>query len=114
MKFMLMHYSTDENEAGIPPSPEDIAKIGAYMGEVASTGVFLGGEGVGPSSQGARLTFDGGKVTVVDGPYAEAKEIVAGFAILDVKSREEAIEHAKRWAQVVDTPRIDVRRVAEF
>ena len=114
MKYMLMHYSTDENEAGVVPGPEEIARIEAYMGEVASTGVFLGGEGVGPSSLGARLDFDGGKVTVTDGPYAEAKEVVAGFAILDVSSKEEAIEHAKRWAQVVGTPRIDVRRVAEF
>ena len=75
---------------------------------------LLAAEGVQPSSKGARLTIDGGKVTVLDGPFAEAKELIAGFAILDVKSKEEAIEHATRFAKVVGATKVDVRLVAEF
>lgn len=114
MRFMLMHYSDEDMEAGVPPTPEAIAEIGKYMEETAKSGVLLAGEGVRPSSLGARVTVDGGKVTVTDGPFAEAKELIAGFAILDVKSKDEAIEHAKRWAKVSGSTKIDVRQVAEF
>jgi hypothetical protein len=111
---MLMHYSDDAMEAGTPPSPETMAAVGQMMEELGRSGVFLAGEGVRPSSMGARLTVEGGKVTVTDGPFAEAKELIAGFAILDVKSKDEAIEHAKRFAKVVGVTKIDVRLVAEF
>jgi hypothetical protein len=111
MRYMVMHYSNEDNEAGVPPSPEVIAEIGAYIEEAAKSGVLLAGEGVGPSSQGARVTVDGGKVTVVDGPFAEAKELIAGFAILEVASKEEAIEHAKRFARISGATKIDVRQV---
>jgi hypothetical protein len=115
MKYMLMHYSDEAMEADIPPTPEMIEAMGEYMAEVAATGVLLAAEGVRASSYGARLTVDdGGKVTVVDGPFAEAKELIAGFGILDVKSKEEAIEHAKRFAKVAGVTKIDVRLVAEF
>jgi hypothetical protein len=114
MRFMVMHYSDEANEAGTPPTPEAIAAIGQYMAEATASGVLLAGEGVRPSSFGARVTVDGGKVTVTDGPFAEAKELIAGFAILDVRSKEEAIEHAKRWAAVSGATKIDVRQVAEF
>lgn len=113
MRFMLMHYSTEENEADVPPSPEQMAAIGEYMEESVRSGVLLAGEGVRSSRHGARVTVDGGKVTVTDGPFAEAKELIAGFAILDVKSKEEAIEHAKRFAGLVGAERVDVRLVAE-
>lgn len=114
MKYMVMHYSTPDNEAGVPPTPEFLAALGEYMAEAAADGVLLTGEGVGPSSQGARVNFEDGNLTVIDGPFAEAKEIIAGFAILDVKSKEEAIEHAKRFAKLSGAPRVDVRRVSEF
>ena len=114
MRYLVLHYSDEATEAGAPPSPEMIAAVGKYMEETAQSGVLLAAEGVRPSSMGARLTLDGGKVTVKDGPFAEAKELIAGFAILDVKSKEEAIEHAKRFAQIVGTPRVDVRLIAEF
>jgi hypothetical protein len=115
MRFMVMHYSTENDEAGVPPSPEQIAEIGKYMEECVQSGVLLAGEGVRPSSYGARVTIsDDGEATVTDGPFAEAKELIAGFAILDVKSKDEAIEHAKRWAKVSGSPKIDVRQVAEF
>lgn len=114
MRFMVMHYSTEDNEAGVMPTPEEQAAIGALMQDSAMSGVLLSGEGVHPSSKGARIEFDGGNARVIDGPFAEAKELIAGFAILEVRSREEAIEHAKRFAAVVPTPRIDVRQIVEF
>jgi hypothetical protein len=114
MRFMVMHYSTADNEAGIPPTPEQMAAIGSMMQEVAATGVLLGGEGVHPSSMGVRLEFDNSDVRIIDGPFAEAKELIAGFALVDVRSRDEAVEIAKRFAAVTGTPRIDVRQVVEF
>lgn len=110
---LVMHYS-DANEADVPPSPELIAAMAQFMGEAAQAGVLLAAEGVRASSHGARLTVDGGKVTVTDGPFAEAKELIAGFAILDVRSKEEAIEHAKRFAKVSGATKIDVRLVADY
>ncbi len=115
MKYMVMHYSNEANEADVPPTPELIAAMGEFMGEASASGVLLAAEGVRASSYGARVTVeDGGKVTVKDGPFAEAKELIAGFAILDVKSKEEAIEHAKRFAKVAGATKVDVRLVAEF
>jgi len=114
MRYMLMHYSDEAYEAGAPPSPELIAGVGKFMEETAQSGVLLAAEGVHPSSKGARLTLDGGKVTVKDGPFAEAKELIAGFAIIDVKSKEEAIEHARRFASIIGGHvQVDVRLVAE-
>jgi hypothetical protein len=113
MRFMVMHYSTPDMEAGVPPTPEQMAALGQFMQESAMAGVFLTGEGVHPSSKGARVEFAGGDVRVIDGPFAEAKELIAGFAILDVRSREEAIEHAKRFAKIIGVERIDVRQVYE-
>ncbi|HEX6417038.1 MAG TPA: YciI family protein, partial [Acidimicrobiales bacterium] len=84
------------------------------MEESVRSGVLLAGEGVRSSRHGARLTVEDGKVTVTDGPFAEAKELIAGFAILDVKSKDEAIEHAKRFARIAGVTKIDIRRVAEF
>jgi hypothetical protein len=114
MRYMLMHYSDDAMEAGVPPTPETIAEIGKFMEECTQSGVFLAGEGVRPSSMGARLVVEGGKPRVLDGPFAEAKELIAGFAILDVKSRDEAVEYAKRFAKVAGVTKIDIRLVAEY
>ena len=98
MRFLVMHKSNEENEAGVPPSPELVEEMGKLMEESAREGVLLAAEGVHPSSKGARLSFSGGKRTVTDGPFAEAKELIAGFAVLQVESREEAIEWATRFA----------------
>ena len=111
---MVMHYSTENNEAGVMPTAAEMEAIGQLMGEYATSGVLLGGEGVHPSSKGARIDFTDGNARVIDGPFAEAKEVIAGFAILEVKSREEAVEIAKRFAAATGTPRIDVRQVVEF
>jgi hypothetical protein len=113
MRFMVMHYETQEMEDGVRPSPELQAAIGEYMQEAAMSGVLLTGEGVAPSSEGARVEIADGNVRVIDGPFAEAKELIAGFAILEVRSLAEAVEHARKFALLVGTERVDVRRVLE-
>jgi hypothetical protein len=114
MRYMVMHYQTQEMEDGVRPSPEQQAAIGQHMQESAMSGVLLTGEGVHPSSQGARVEVEGGKVRVIDGPFAEAKELIAGFAILEVDSLAEAVEHARKFALLVGSERVDVRRVVEL
>jgi hypothetical protein len=113
MRFMVMHYETQAMEDGVRPSPEVQAAIGQYMQEAAMSGVLLTGEGVAPSSEGARVEVADGNVRVIDGPFAEAKGLIAGFTILDVRSVEEAVEHARKFALLVGAERVDVRRVLE-
>jgi hypothetical protein len=114
MRFMVIHKSNEANEAGIPPSKELIEEMGKLMEETAKSGVLLAGEGVHASSKGVRLVFSGGKRTVIDGPFAEAKELIAGFSILEVKSKEEAIEWATRFAKVIGDVEIEIRQVVEL
>ena len=114
MRYMVMHYQTQAMEDGVPPTAEEQAAIGQYMQEASMSGVLLSGEGVAPSSAGARVEVHGGHVRVIDGPYAEAKELIAGFAILEVGSLAEAVEHARKFALLVGAERVDVRRVIEF
>jgi hypothetical protein len=113
MRFMVMHYQTQAMEDGVRPSPEVQAAIGQYMQEVAMAGVLLSGEGVAPSSDGAWVEVADGNVRVIDGPFAEAKELIAGFAILEVRSLAEAVEHGRKFALLVGAERVDVRRVVE-
>src|SRR4051794_41809256 len=89
---MVMHYQTQDMEDGVPPSPELQAAIGAYMQEASMSGVLLAGEGVASSKQGARVEVESGAARGIDGPFAEAKELLAGFATLDVHSPAEAVE----------------------
>ena len=96
MRFMVMVMATKESEAGIPPKPEAYAAMGKYNAELVKAGVLLAAEGLAESSKGARVKFSGDKRTVIDGPFAETKEVVAGFSIIQVKSMEEAIELVKR------------------
>jgi len=114
MRFLVMHKSNEQNEAGIPPNKELIEAMGKLMEETAKAGVLLAAEGVHASSKGARVSFSGGKRTVTDGPFAEAKELIAGFAIIDVKSKEEAIEWATRFANVIGDVEIEIRQVVEL
>ena len=105
MRYMVMHYQTQEMEDGARPSPELQAAIGQYMQEAAMSGVLLAGEGVAPSSAGARVEVNDGAVRVIDGPFAEAKEMVGGFFLIDVPTREEAVAIAREcpaaeWATV--------------
>ena len=100
MRFMVMVMATKESEAGIPPKPEAYAAMGKYNAELVKAGVLLAAEGLTASSTGARVKFSGDKRTVIDGPFAETKEVVAGFSIIQVKSMEEAIEWVRRCPNV--------------
>lgn len=96
MRFMMIVKANRDSEAGVMPSTEVIQAMMAYNEELVKAGVLLDAGGLQPSSAGARITWHGGKPTVTDGPFAESKELIAGFWIIQVKSREEAIEWAKR------------------
>ena len=113
MRYMVMHYQTQDMEDEVPPTKEQLAIIGEYMQQAAMSGVLLAGEGVASSRKGARVEVNKGEVRVIDGPFAEAKELIAGFAILEVDSLAEAVEHARRWALAVGCERVDVRKVVE-
>lgn len=96
MRFMMMVKANKESEAGVMPTTEMIQAMMAYNEELVKAGVLLDAGGLQPSSAGARITWHGGQPTVTDGPFAETKELIAGFWIIQVKSREEALEWAKR------------------
>ena len=96
MRFMVMVKATPESEAGEMPTTELLEAMGKYNEELVKAGVMLDGAGLQPSSKGARIRFSGDKVTVVDGPFAEAKELIAGYWLFHCKSLEEAVEWARR------------------
>jgi hypothetical protein len=96
MRFMMIVKATNESEAGAMPSEKLLAAMGKYNEELMKAGVLLDLSGLQPSSKGARVKFSGGKRTVIDGPFTESKELIAGYWIIQVKSKEEAIEWAKR------------------
>jgi hypothetical protein len=96
MRFMIIVKASKDSEAGVMPGGELLAAMGKYNEELANAGVMVAGEGLHPSSRGARVRFSGDERTVIDGPFAETKELIAGFWIFNVKSREEAIEWVKK------------------
>ena len=96
MRFMVMVKATKESEAGVMPEEKLLADMGKFNEELVKAGIMLAGEGLQPSSKGARVRFSGDKRTVIDGPFAETKELVAGFWIWQVKSMDEAVEWLKR------------------
>jgi hypothetical protein len=96
MKFMVIVKATPATEAGVMPSEKLFIDMGNFNEELVKAGVLLAGEGLQPSSKGARIRFDGAQRTVIDGPFAETKELVAGFWLIEVGSKEEAIEWFKR------------------
>jgi len=97
MRFMIIRKADKETEAGVLPSEKLLSAMMAYNEEMVKAGIMIDGEGLQPSSKGAKIKFSGGKPTVIDGPFAEAKELIAGFTIIQVKSREEALEWVRRW-----------------
>jgi hypothetical protein len=112
MRFMVIVKANEDSEKGVMPTEQELAEMGAYNEELVKAGVMLAGEGLLPSSKGARVGFDDeGRTTVIDGPFAETKELVAGFWILQVSSREEVIEWVRK-APFRDAE-IEVRKVAE-
>jgi hypothetical protein len=96
MKFMLIVKASKDSEAGVMPSEKLLSEMGKFNEELMNAGVLVDLAGLQPTSKGARVKFSGGKTTVVDGPFAESKELIAGYWIIQVKSREDAIEWAKR------------------
>jgi hypothetical protein len=97
MRFMIIRRADEETEAGVMPSQELLEAMTAYNEELVKAGVMLAGEGLQPSSKGARISFSGGTPTVTDGPFTESKELIAGYTLIEVRSREEALEWVKRW-----------------
>ena len=112
MRVMVIVKATEETEAGVMPSHELLAEMGRYNEELVKAGVMLAGEGLAASSQGKRVRFDGKKRTVMDGPFAETKELIAGYWLWQVKSMDEAVEWLKR-APFDGGAELEIRRVFE-
>ena len=115
MRFMVIVKATSDSEAGIMPSTELLEAMGKYNEELIKAGVMLAGEGLQASLKGARVRFSGDKRTVIDGPFAETKELIAGFWLWEVKSKEEAIEWVKRCPNPMpgEESEIEIRQVFE-
>jgi hypothetical protein len=111
MRFMIIIKADERSEAGVLPDEKILTEMGKFNEELVKAGVILAGEGLQASSKGARVRFSQGKQTVIDGPFAETKELVAGFWLWDVKSREEAIEWVKRGPFA--NTEIEIRQVFE-
>ena len=115
MRFMVIVKATADSEAGKMPSTELLAAMGKYNEELVKAGIMLAGDGLHPSSKGARVGFDGKKRTVIDGPFAETKELIAGFWIWQVRSLDEAIEWVKRCPNPMEGPsEIEIREIFEM
>ena len=115
MRFMVMVKATKDSEAGVMPSQEAMDAWGKYNEELVKNGILLAAEGLQPSSKGVRVRFSGAKRTVIDGPFSETKELVAGFSLLQVKSMEEAIEWVKRSPNPMsDDSEVEIRQVMEW
>jgi hypothetical protein len=112
MRFMVIVKADKNSEAGVMPSQELLEKMGKYNEQLVKAGVMLAGDGLHPSSKGVRIRFNGAKRTVIDGPFAETKELIAGYWLWQVKSREEAIEWLKR-APFDGGAEIELRQVFE-
>ena len=112
MRFMIIVKATTDSEAGVMPAPEAFEAMGRFNEQLIDAGVLLAGDGLHPSKEGARVTNKGGKLTVVDGPFAEAKELIAGFWIISAKDKEEALSWVKR-IPFDDGETVELRRVFE-
>jgi hypothetical protein len=114
MRFMVIVKATKESEAGVMPSQRLLTEMGKFNEELVKSGVMLAGEGLHPTSKGARVRFSGGRRTVTDGPFAEAKELLAGFWLWQVKSKEEAIQWVKRCPNPHnEETEVEIRQVFE-
>jgi len=114
MRFMIIVKATKDSEAGVMPSEQLLTEMGKFNEELVNAGVMLAGEGLQPSSKGARVKFSGSRRTVIDGPFAETKELIAGFWLWQVKSKAEAIEWVKRCPNPMPgESEIEIRQVFE-
>lgn len=116
MRFMIIVKATADTEAGKKPDEAILQAMGDYHEELVKAGVLLDANGLRPTSQGFRVQYDGGKIRVVDGPFTEAKELIAGYTLIQVKSREEALEWARRFPNPHGTAScaIEVRQLYEL
>ena len=116
MRFMIIRKADRDTEAGVMPGEELIAAMARYNEEMVDAGVMLMGEGLQSSAKGARVKFTGGRPRVIDGPFTESKELIAGFSLIEVASKEEAIEWVKRWPQIDGhgEVEIEIRQVFEL
>jgi hypothetical protein len=108
MRVMVIRKADANTEAGVMPSEELLAAMAKYNEELVKAGVMISGDGLKPSSQGARVKFTDGKPTVIDGPFSEAKELVAGYSVLEVGSLEEAIAWARKWPAVGTEANVEI------
>lgn len=115
MRFMIIRKADQDTEASVMPSEQLFADMVAYNEELVKAGMMIAGEGLHPSANGARISFSGGKPTVVDGPFAETKELIAGFTMVQAKSLDEVIAWAKRWpaSDANGNAQLEIRRVYE-
>lgn len=113
MRFMVMVKASKDSEAGVMPSEAQLTEMGAYNDALVNAGVMLEGEGLHPSAKGVRVRFDGKARSVTDGPFSETKELIAGFWMWQVRSKEEAIEWLKR-APFTDGEEVELRQVFEM
>ena len=113
MRFMMIYKPADLSklEGGVPPSQQEMAEMGKFIGELAQKGVLLATDGLMGSATGARVKQSGGKVTVKDGPFTETKELIAGFAIVQVPSKAEAIELSKRFLKIAGDGESEIRQM---
>ena len=111
MRFMIILKSDENTESGQLPTEQQLTEMGNYNEELVKAGVMLAGEGLQPSSKGARVKFDHGKTSVIDGPFSETKELIAGFWLWQVRSKEEAIEWLKRAP--FENTEVEIRQVFE-
>ncbi|HVK17252.1 MAG TPA: YciI family protein [Fimbriiglobus sp.] len=116
MRFMLLVKASKDSEAGVMPGEKLLADMAKFNEEMVNAGVMLAGDGLHPSSKGARVKFGGGKVTVTDGPFAETKELIAGYWLIQVQSKEEAIEWVKRCPAPMEggEGEIEIRQMFEL
>jgi hypothetical protein len=117
MRFMILVKATKDSEAGVMPEEKLVAEMAKYHEELAQAGVLLDGSGLHPSSKGWRIRYSGGKRLITDGPFAETKELLAGYTLIRVKSREEALEWTKRFpnpAHYGKDAEIEVRQLFEL
>ena len=115
MRYMIIVKATEDSEAGVMPEAELFETMANYHEELQKAGVLLDASGLQPSSKGWRIKYSGGKRTVIDGPFAEAKELVAGYTIIQVKSKEEALEWARRFPNpAMKDGEIEVRQMFEL
>jgi hypothetical protein len=115
MRFMVITKATAASEAGEQPTTEDFDTVGKFIQELVDAGVLLAADGLHPSAQGARIYFDGDKKTVVDGPFTETKELIAGYFLVETKSLEECVEWFKRYPilRTGEQTNVEIRRVLQ-